>query len=271
MKEKGILGELQAFLRMKMVEKLRGTDLMPSAKNQHPTTKEQAISMIVCNYLKQHKMHYTLSVFASECASVQLAGNNLDCDITRQQVIKLLDINNLMSKFPADETNSILENLVDVCCTLGNKKSENRSSQHDLSNSGNKLTMNAQSQTDFVLVSQSAQTGPINQSTKTQTKTPAINPTPSSEADVVLQTRPYAINKAQQFNSQQEVNTNQESKSHDQNQRGRQSSQESFYNQRIQEALFFLQDLDSRLHYLDLKHQSIIDQSTPESGFQITA
>nr|CAH0112604.1 unnamed protein product [Daphnia galeata] len=71
LKEKGILGELQAFLRMKMVEKLQTTELASTSKQVKFSPKNDAINIMVYEYLKHHKMFYTSSVFASECLSIQ--------------------------------------------------------------------------------------------------------------------------------------------------------------------------------------------------------
>lgn len=260
MKEKGVLGELQSFLRMKMVEKLRGTDLMPS-ENKLPTPRDTAMNLIVCDYLKNKKMHYTLSVFASECNAIEIS-DRLHSGNVRKQILDLLEMKNPYNNNLAavDETDSVLDGFIKLCEVFSNKECENKSSQIGNSPlSAKKLGLNAHSQTECVHITQGAQTTPIISSAKTQTK--------HSSCDALVREankQETTFEERNQFNPLLETTrtSNFELKNSG-NFKGKLSSPHlpNSYKKQISEALDFLNELDGRLRYLDLKHKNIVHQN----------
>ncbi len=259
MKEKGVLGELQSFLRMKMVEKLRGTDLMPS-ENKLPTPRDTAMNLIVCDYLKHQKMHYTLSVFASECNAVEISGR-LNSGNVRKQILDLLEMKSPYNNNSAavDETDSVLDGFIKFCEVFSKKECENKSSQiGNAPVSANKLGLNAQSQTECVHITQGAQTTPIISSAKTQTKHRSCVAL-VGEADKQETT----FEERNQFNPLLETTktSNFELKNSGSS-KGKLSSPHlsNSYKKHISEALVYLNELDGRLRYLDLKHKNLVHQ-----------
>lgn len=155
LKDKGILEELQVFLRAKMVEKLQGTSLRSTKKSSDVTSKDHALNMIVCNYLKQSQMHYTLSVFASECPSLQSL-SSLNDNLILENVYSVLKIENLSERIgePVRENHKcILQDLVDACSVMCTQKFQSRYSQHSNIEEIGKLFINVQSQTETQKVS----------------------------------------------------------------------------------------------------------------------
>lgn len=182
LKEKGILGELQAFLRMKMVEKLQGSELGATQHTQF-SAKDDAINTMVYDYLKQHHMYYTLSVFASECSSIQQQSiSNLDV-CGWKDVLNSLGIHNIDNAIPSksDEANKCLLNfLVNAFGNSSGKKNESKSCQCDLESNPKKLMLNTQSQTDVSV--RNANTLGV------QTLPPNLCHTETQTADLLLST-----------------------------------------------------------------------------------
>ena len=150
LKEKGILEELQVFLRAKMVEKLQGTCLRSIKKISGVSSTDHAMNMIVCDYLRQSQMHYTLSVFASECPSLQSL-SSLSDSLIRENVYSVLKIENLSEKVgkPSQVNEQcILQDLVNACSVMCTKMFQSRHSQHQSNQETSKLFINTQSQTE---------------------------------------------------------------------------------------------------------------------------
>ena len=291
MKEKGILGELQAFLRMKMVEKLQGTELTSPPKHRHSSERDDAINIMVYEFLKHHQMHYTLSVFASECLSIQ-KHKNLDNLCTSKDVLSTLGIRDMFSHVHdshARKNQCLLDWLIDAFSVVSQKKSESKSCQYDLSCNEKKLMLNSQSQTDFTIpectYSQTVQTCPDLRHLATQTEdtfktVPQVSRTFSEEIEELtnqLEESQLALKRCQSklrdsekriecllSNRQERLLSNVDnhhpmiSSTINSSVHGRRTK--IFYHKRLQEAQNFLEDLNGRIQLLDHnihKHQNI--------------
>ena len=270
LKEKGILEELQVFLRTKMVEKLQGTCLRSTRKNSALTTRDHAVNSIVCDYLKRSQMHYTLSVFASECPSFQLL-SNLDDDLMKENIYAALEIESLSTKvgvLPDSKEKCFLREIVDACSILCSKKFQNRHSQHSNHREASKLFINAQSQTEIQKVSstKAAQTR-VTSNTATQTESNTNgNEDEMTKLRSQLEASQTALKSCQlqlqdsrqtienivssklrfSYESPASVELLKKTPNHTTNQGG--------YDQRIRESRRFLTNLDNHLEHLDEKY-----------------
>lgn len=281
LKEKGILGELQAFLRMKMVEKLQGTELTATRHAQF-SNKDDAINKIIYDYLKYHHMYYTMSVFASEC-STHLQPNSLDKLGVSRDILSSLGIrcDDLLSTSKLHETSCILNWIVDTLENLSNKKSKSKSSQYDLEMNLCKLMLNSQSQTDPFPISintQSVQTTPAKKQAETQTdeQITSVHRISADLNEEILELKNkleksqialklcqtklqdtedklecLLVNRNERFLAEENtlVTQSRPAKYITRNQ--------TFCQKRLQEAFRFINHLDGRLQFLDQKYQKV--------------
>lgn len=262
-----------------MVEKLHGTELRPKNKSKNFSSTDKAISKIICNYLKHHQMHYTLSVFASECPSI-MSDDSLDFTAS---VWNILDFGESFRKIHSlqQKDKSFLECIINIVVDISQKKFESKSSQcelagalkHDLP----KLLLNSYTQTDQIKLTQGVQTGSIIcASTQTDScPSPSIDLTSQSNEEIEKQLKKSnndASLKSCHFKLQEsktrfdaliraddeeikKVNCQTSSNNVKVNQSCHNDSSQN--GKRVQEAIYFLNSLDSRLLYLDLKFQSL--------------
>ena len=143
------MGELQSFLRMKMVEKLSETSLSPTLASGPLTSREHALNLIIFEFLKQRQMHYTLSVFASECASIRQSPN-IDGAQVSKQIVEILNIRNMVNSHAYQKGKggnfTVLDILVDECTSICGKTYASKSSQN-LDNQFQKLMIHTEAQT----------------------------------------------------------------------------------------------------------------------------
>lgn len=280
------MGELQAFLRMKMVEKLQGTELT-ATRNVQLSVKDDAINKVIYDYLKHHHMYYTMSVFASEC-STNLQPNSLDNLSASRDILNSLGIkcvtgfdDELNIRKPY-ETNCLLNWIVDTLGKRFSKKSESRSSQYDIENNSCKLMLNSQSQTDPFpksINTQSVQTTPSTKKAETQTdeQTLSVHRISADLNDEILQLTnqleksqtalKICQTKLQDTENKLEcllTNKNERFLAEDntlvtQSRPAKYISRnQTFCQTRLQEAFRFINHLDGRLHFLDQKYQKVV-------------
>ncbi|KAI9553514.1 hypothetical protein GHT06_021432 [Daphnia sinensis] len=295
LKEKGILGELQAFLRMKMVEKLQQTQLASASKQAQLSAKDNAVNMMVYEYLKHHNMFYTASVFASECSSVQLT--NLDSAPAWGDILKTLGLSNYDYMTPNSsryEKACLLNHVLDNLGKMHNKKHESKSCQCNIGNNTRKLLLNAQSQTSDAAQkttnTQLIQTGPCVRPAETQTEESltAMQRVSVDVSEEILELQKklaksqsalelcqlklqHSEEKIEYLTSSknecvvQEDGTTLKLPPAHQNKRNRTVCQK-----RIQEACRFLNHLDGRLEFLDKKYQKAIRQTPDQNSLALT-
>jgi len=283
LKEKGILEELQVFLRAKMVEKLQGTCLRSVKKSADLKAKDHAMNMIVCNYLKQSQMHYTLSVFASECPSLQSL-NSLNDNLIKENVYSMLKIENLKGKvgdLVYGNNKCILQELVDVCSIMCTKKFQNMHSQHSGNQEMSKLLINTHSQTETQKVSltKAAQTKLTNNvATQTESKDNSenranveaitklrsqleVSQTALKLCQLELQdsrrTIENLVNNRLKFSNQNTPHLVSEPAHEFSTKTSIITSNQGSVDQKIQESRQFLDNLDNQLEHLDEKYFSL--------------
>jgi len=259
-----------------MVEKLHETELKPKNKSKNFSSKDKAISKIICNYLKHHQMHYTLSVFASECSSIKSDDTlDLTTSIWNQLGFGESSIKKVHSLEQRDK--SFLECLINMLVEISQKKFENKSSQSDepafaLQHDLPKLVLNSHTQTDGqIKLTQSVQTGSIicastqtNSCSQPSVEEKIENQLKKSNNDASLESRHLKLLESKRrFDAVIEaghgkINAEKFQESTNNvtvNQSYRNTS--SLFGKRIQEAIYFLNSLDSRILYLELKYQSL--------------
>lgn len=65
--QKGIVSNMRSYLRMKMINALKQTTIGESLKNNNNVNMEdQALNVLIADYLFQHGYDYSLSVFSTE-------------------------------------------------------------------------------------------------------------------------------------------------------------------------------------------------------------
>ncbi|XP_057378471.1 uncharacterized protein LOC130700442 [Daphnia carinata] len=295
LKEKGILGELQAFLRMKMVEKLQQTQLASASKQAQFSAKDNAINIMVYEYLKHHNMFYTSSVFASECSSIQQT--NLDSVSGWEGILKTLGVSNCDKMTPnstRDEKACLLNHLLDSLEKMHNKKYESKSCQCNIGSNTKKLLLNAQSQTSDAAQkttnTQLIQTVPCVRPVETQTE-PNLTTMQRVSVDVseemlelqkklaksqsALELCQLKLQHSEDKIEYLSTNKNEVVVEEDatflklppahHNKRNRTVCQ-----RRIQEACRFLNHLDGRLEFLDKKYQKVTRQTPEQNALALT-
>ena len=266
---------------MKMVEKLHGTELTPKNKSKNFSSKDKAISKIICNYLKHHQMHYTLSVFASECPTIK-SDDSLDLATSVWNLLGVSESVKKMLSLQQQNQKSFLECLINTIVEISQKKFENKSSQcdevaaalhHDLP----KLVLNSHTQTDDQMkMTQGVQTGSII-CASTQTKSLPLSVDPAlhlneeieeqqkkSNNDASLESCQLKLQESKKrfdaFTRADDEEFKQEKFQSSNNGIGKQSHRAK-YGKRVKEAICFLNSLDSRLLYIDLKYRSLTNVS----------
>lgn len=166
------MGELQSFLRMRMVEKLQKTELGSTSKQVKFSPKDDAINVMIYEYLKHHKMFYTSSVFASECLSIQQSSPQYLDKCEWKDLFNPLGVTS-DNMVPINNGKTCLLNwVVDAFGKISSKTYESKSCQCT-DESPKKLLLNAQSQTldvdEKILRTQFVQTLPAVSLAETQT------------------------------------------------------------------------------------------------------
>jgi uncharacterized coiled-coil protein SlyX len=161
---------------MKMVEKLQTTELASTSKQVKFSPKNDAINIMVYEYLKHHKMFYTSSVFASECLSIQQSSTEYLDNCEWKDILNSLgvtipeDCDNVRAI--NDGKTCLLNWVVDTFGKKSSKTYENKSCQCT-DNCSKTLMLNAQSQTvdidEKILNTQFVQTLPTVSLVETQT------------------------------------------------------------------------------------------------------
>jgi len=265
---------------MKMVEKLHGTELTPKNKSKNFSSKDKAISKIICNYLKHHQMHYTLSVFASECPTIK-SDDSLDLATSVWNLLGVSESVKKMLSLQQQNQKSFLECLIHTIVEISQKKFENKSSQCDEVAAAlhlPKLVLNSHTQTDGqVKMTQGVQTGSII-CASTQTKSLPLSVDPAlhlnegiekqqkkSNNDASLESCQLKLQESKKrfdaFTRADDEDFKQEKFRSSNNGIGKQSHRNAQYGKRVKEAICFLKSLDSRLLYIDLKYQSLTNVS----------
>ena len=147
---------------MKMVEKLQGSELASSSQHTRFSKQDDAINSMVYDYLRHHHMYYTLSVFASECSSIQQKPVSSLDPCPWKDILDSLDINNCNIEYEngaaSGETKCLLNCVLNAFEKNSNKKHESKSCQCDVESKPEKLLLNTQSQTDAPVNTLSVQT-----------------------------------------------------------------------------------------------------------------
>ena len=270
-----------------MVEKLSGTVLMPKNKSKNFSSRDSAISWLICSYLKQMQMHYTLSVFASECPTIKPNDSLEMVDLTTL-ICNLLGFNEHIKRIYSLEQKdkSLLECLIGAFVRISQRKLESKSSQFDgpttrtIQDEPRKLLINSHTQTDEKInFTQSVQTGSLVRAS-TQTESEQLLSVISKEEFEKLQKQLHESNRALEScqcklqdtkkrleafigadEKIQVLNTTFDIKQHH-------HRPPIHLSKRIQEATSFLNNLDARLLYLDLKYQSLTNTDVfyPSAG-----
>ncbi|KZS19049.1 putative Uncoordinated [Daphnia magna] len=295
LKEKGILGELQAFLRMKMVEKLQQTQLASASKQAQFSAKDNAINIMVYEYLKHHNMFYTSSVFASECSSIQQT--SLDSVTAWEDILKILGLSNCDNMTPnssRDEKACLLNHVLDGLGIMHNKKHESKSCQCNIGSNTRKLLLNAQSQTSDAAQkttnTQLIQTVPCVRHAETQTEDcfTTVQRMSVDVSDEMLELQKklaksqsalelcqlklqhsedkieYLTTNKNEYIAEEDITSLKLAPAH-QNKRNR-----TVCHKRIQEACRFLNHLDGRLEFLDRKYQKVTRQTPDQNSLALT-
>lgn len=158
-----------------MVEQLNNTGVLPAASFKLSTPSEHAMNLIVFDYLRKKQMHYTLSVFASECASIRCEEEiALDEATIRRHVMETFNIHNLFLSSDSRKcarSEPVLDIIVQSCVKNCNIKLESKSSQ----NSTRALAVNSQVQTDHHHQNTSTQTSQDTENESLSLKVRALN------------------------------------------------------------------------------------------------